>query len=251
MKKITKDLLNKKYFIFDLDGTLIDSMGMWNLIDQQIILRHTGRKAELMKIKSFRDSIIYDKRVQGNVYLAYYKELIKHFNLGISVEQFRQERRVLYKEIATNKLEYKQGASEFLKFLKRKGKKIAIATTTTKDTYDIYTQDNKNLVRQAPLSKIADVAVLYEDAEKKKPDPEAYLLVMKKFGCKAQDCIVFEDSFNGIRSAKGAGLEVVAVYDEFAQDEQEHIDKLADYKIDSFSDLLDLFGENEIDREIE
>ena len=72
------------------------------------------------------------------------------------------------------------------------------------------------MIEKAPLKKLVNVKVLCEDVSKKKPDPEVYLKVMDSFGCKAEDCVVFEDSLNGVISAKEAGIDVVAIYDDSA-----------------------------------
>ena len=251
MKKISKNLLDKKYFIFDVDGTLIDSMGMWNRVDQEIIYNHTGKKVDLMEIKAFRDTVIYSyENVQGNIYLIYYAELIKKYGLDMSVAEYDYERSIASGYVSRNILDYKTGADNFVKILKGLGKKIGVATTTTRGQYDIYENQNQTLIRKAPLRDLVDVKVLCEDVERKKPDPEAYLKVIECFGCFPEECIVFEDSLNGVRAGKRAGIEVVSVHDESSLDEIEEIEKLADYKVDSFDELIELLGLNEdLDKE--
>ena len=242
MKNI-REILDRKYFIFDIDGTLIDSMGMWNLVDQEVLFKHLGRTVDLMEIKAFRDSVIYNSQnVHGDIYMTYYEELIKAYGLDMTAEQYRQERGDLSRFLSVNKLDYKPGADRFLLAISELGKKIGVASTTVKRQYDIYINQNKNLIKKAPLKSLVDVAVLCEDVSKKKPDPEAYLKVMEAFGCKPSECVVFEDSLNGIISAKEAGLEVVAVYDDSAADEQELIAKIADFQVESFDELIKTLG---------
>ena len=60
MKEVNESLLDKKYFIFDIDGTLIDSMGMWTYIDQIIIQKHLGIEVSADELKIFRDSVLYN-----------------------------------------------------------------------------------------------------------------------------------------------------------------------------------------------
>ena len=239
MKKIDAKLLDKKCFIFDIDGTLVDSMGMWNLVDQKVLCDKFGIYVDQMDIKMFRDSVLYNaQNVHGDIYKIYYDELVKFFNLGVTGEEFEFFRLELSNYLSINEIDYKKGAADFLKYVSELGKKIGVATTTTRAQYNIYEEKNQKMIKAAPLKKFVDVAVLCDDVIRKKPDPEAYLLVMKKLGAKPEDCIVFEDSLNGILAAKNAGIEVCAVYDDSAKNEQEIIDKIADYKFESFEELI-------------
>ena len=243
MKEITSEILEKKYFIFDIDGTLIDSMGMWNLVDQQVIFNQLGVMVDIDEIKAFRDSVIYNNQnVHGDIYMTYYAELIKYLGLDMTPEQYREELTKMSNHLSVNELDYKPGADEFLKAIKQMGKKVGVATTTIRSQYDIYENKNQKLIKKAPLKNLVDVKVLCEDVTRKKPDPEVYLKVLADFGCDAKDCIVFEDSLNGIISAKEAGIDVVAVYDDSAKNEQELIDKITDYKVESFEVLMRILG---------
>ena len=243
MKEITERLLDKKYFIFDIDGTLVDSMGMWNLVDQKVLLDNFGIEVSQMDIKMFRDSVLYNAdNVHGDIYMIYYDELVKFFNLGITADDFRKLRHDLSNYLSINELDYKKGAADFLNVLKELGKKIGVATTTTTRQYNIYEEQNQKMIKQAPLKKLVNAAVLCEDVTRKKPDPEAYLLAMQKLGAKPEECIVFEDSLNGVMSAKNAGIEVCAVYDESAANEQDVIEKIADYKVESFEEIIKILG---------
>ena len=239
VKDITIDLLKKKYFIFDIDGTLIDSMGMWSLVDQKLVYEYTGRLVEEMELKAFRDGVLYHiGNVHGNIYMIYYEELIRHYGLDLTAEEYNDRRQEMSQKISENELDYKPGAGEFLRLLKGLGKKIGVVTTTTTQQYDIYENRNEKICKQAPLKAVVDKKVLCEDVQRKKPDPEAYLKIVHLFGCKPEECLVFEDSFNGIVAAKTAGLDVVAVRDNSASNERELIDKVADYKVDSFDEMI-------------
>lgn len=243
MKEITGKLLDKKYFIFDIDGTLVDSMPMWNLIDQKVLFDNFGIAVAAEDIKAFRDSILYDDRhVSGDIYAIYYEEFVKLFNLGITGKDFKRLRYNLATHLSVYELDFKNGAPEFLNVLKMLGKKIGVATTTTRKQYSIYEDLNQKMIKQAPLKKIVDAVVLCEDVTRKKPDPEAYLKVMQMLGAKPEECIVFEDSLNGVMAAKTAGIEVCSVYDESARNEQDVIAKIADYKVESFSELVKTLG---------
>ena len=243
MKKITEQLLYKKYFIFDIDGTLVDSMGMWNLVDQVTIFNQTGIEVSVEDIKMLRDTVLYDpNNIGGDIYDIFYQEVVNTFGINLTSEQYGMLRRELADYISENELDFKPGAGEFLQILNKLGKKIGITTTTTRRQFGFYGEKNKKMVDQAPLTKLASAIVVCEDVEKKKPDPEAYLKTVEKLGAKKKDCIVFEDSLSGAIAAKSAGLDVVAVFDESAKNEQDRLEMIVDYKIESFDELIKILG---------
>lgn len=243
MKQISERILDKKCFIFDIDGTLVDSMGMWNLVDQTAIFNASGQMVEAEEIKALRDSVLYaENNLEGNIYDIFYAEVIEQYGLGISVDEYKQARHNYAEYISTHELDFKPGAGEFLQIIKMLGKKIGIATTTTQRQLDIYSEQNEKMKTKASLKKLANVIIACEDVTRKKPDPEAYLKVVERLGVRKQDCIVFEDSLSGAISAKEAGLEVVAVYDESAKGEQYYLDQISDYKIESFDEIIKALG---------
>ena len=243
MKQIDAKLLDKKYFIFDIDGTLVDSMSMWNLVDQIAIFELTGQQVSEEEIKSFRDGVLYHAgNIAGDIYKIFYAAVIDAYGLNMTVEEYEAMRHDNADYLSVNEVDFKPGAGEFLQILKKIGKKIGIATTTTKRQLEIYSTENKNMPRKASINKVADIVVACEDVVNKKPSPEAYLKVIQQFGAKPEDCIVFEDSINGVIAAKEAGLEVCAVFDRTAFGEQDLIDKVADYKVYSFDELIKVFG---------
>ena len=239
MEEISKKILDRKYFIFDIDGTLVDSMEMWNTIDQVAVLRASGTYVDSEDVKTIRDSVIYgENNLGGNIYDAFYAELIALFHLKMTVEEYKESRKELADRLSKEEVKFKPGAGEFLQILKILEKKIGIASTTTKGQIDFYSNHNKNMNRVANLQKVADAIVLFEDVTFKKPHPEAYLKVMEKLGAKPEECVVFEDSLSGVMAAKEAGLDVVAVYDKSAENEQPYIAQLADYQVESFDELI-------------
>ena len=132
MKEITGKILDKKYFIFDIDGTLVDSMVMWNFIDQKVLFDNFGINVAAEDIKAFRDSILYDDRhVSGDIYAIYYEEFVKLFNLGITGKDFKRLRYNLATNLSVNELDFKDGAADFLNALSMLGKKIGVATNKT------------------------------------------------------------------------------------------------------------------------
>ena len=164
MKQINEKLLDKKYFIFDIDGTLVDSMSMWNLVDQIAIFNLTGREVSEEEIKAFRDSVLYHiSNISGDIYTLFYASVIEQYGLGVTVEEYQNLRHDNADMLSVNAVDFKPGAGEFLQILKQLGKKIGIATTTTKPQLELYSERNKNMPQKANLNKIADAIVACED----------------------------------------------------------------------------------------
>ena len=91
MKEITEKMLDKKCFIFDIDGTVVDSMPMWSKIDQMAIFSATGLLVPADEIKAFRDSIIYSPdNIGGDIYSTYFiadfNNLFKNLNVNHIVD---------------------------------------------------------------------------------------------------------------------------------------------------------------------
>ena len=239
MKEISKNLLDKKYFIFDIDGTLVDSMGMWNLIDQSAVISASGIFVSEEEIKMVRDAVLYSEdNLGGNIYDLFYAEMIQRYNLNLSVEEYKKLRLDYARHLSVNEVDFKPGAGEFLLMLHLLGKKIGIATTTTKAQLETYSTESVKMKDKVKINKVANAIVTCEDVTFKKPHPEAYNKVVELLGAKKRECVVFEDSLAGVMAAKEAGLEVVAVYDPSAANEQEYIAQLVDYQVESFDELI-------------
>ena len=78
----------------------------------------------------------------------------------------------------------------------------------------------------------------------KKPNPEVYNKIKEKFKITdLSDCVVIEDSLSGVLAAKNANLKVIVMYDKYSDKNRDEINKLADYKVNDFKELLSLFEE--------
>ena len=85
-----------------------------------------------------------------------------------------------------------------------------------------------------------DLIVTKEEVTKKKPDPEVYTLIANHFNVKKDECLIFEDSITGVMAAYRAGIEVVNIYDKYADMDREKINELTDYFIRDYKEFIDL-----------
>lgn len=206
--------------IFDLDGTLIDSMWMWEIIDIEYLARFGLEFPKDLQSKiegmSFSETATYFK---------------ERFNLPDSLDQIKSD----WNQMAWDKYLYevplKEGVKEFLDYLKENNIPAGIATSNSKELVDLII-DKHNL--RGYFSSIRTSC----EVEKGKPSPDIYLLVAKDLGVEPSRCLVFEDVIQGIMAGKNANMKVCAVYDKFSEKDYEQKIKLADYYIDSMNEVL-------------
>lgn len=213
-------LKNKCACIFDLDGTLVDSMWMWKDIDIEYLARFglecpkdLQRAIEGM---SFSETAAYFKKrflLQASV------EEIKQDWIGMSLEKYRCE------------VPLKPGAKEFLDYMRNSGLKAGIATSNGRDMVDA-------VLDSLGIRDYFQVVATACEVAAGKPAPDIYLHVAQGLGADPDKCLVFEDIPAGILSGKNAGMEVCAVEDVFSAHMRKEKIALADYYIRDYRELL-------------
>lgn len=225
--------------IFDLDGTLIDSNGIHNELDIELV-RSLGENKNSEEIVSERNDFL-KRNKGGDAYLNYCEYLKTKYNSDLSKEEILEYRRNLSKEFL-KKVEYKPDADEMIKYLKKQNIPIALATVSRRDDINIYINENENIKNKCNLQEYFDFILTKDDVTERKPNPEVYNKMIKHFNINdLSKCIVVEDSLTGVLAAKNAKLNVVVIYDKYSDKDREEINKLADYKVDNFKELIDLF----------
>lgn len=232
---------NKKVIIFDMDGTLIDSVGIWNQVDYELIKVLGNRQEDTEFIQFKRDENLRANRNKGNPYHEYCKYLNEHYNFGREAEDIVKKRYEIAQDYLKNSIDYKPDVEELLKTLKEKGFTLVIASTTKRSNMEIYRKENSNIMKKANIDDYFARVYTREDVKAIKPDPEIYNAVLADFGVSDKECLVFEDSLVGIEAAKAAGMETVAVYDAYSEEQRDEINALTDYRISNYKELMDIF----------
>lgn len=223
--------------IFDLDGTLIDSNGMSNELDVELV-RSFGENKSSEEILIERDNI-FNTNNDGDIYLNYCEYLKKKYKSELSKEEILQIRRNLSKNFSKN-IKYKPDADKVIKYLKKQKIKIALATVSRRETINIYINENEHIKNKCNLQEYFDLILTKDDVTLKKPNPEIYNKIIKKFNIKdLSRCIVIEDSLTGIMAAKNANLKVIAIYDKYSDKDRDKINELADYNVADFRELME------------
>jgi beta-phosphoglucomutase len=184
-----------KALLFDLDGTLIDSeqfhLGCWNQI-----LADAGIELDIND---------WTENYSGIPMPANAKRLIEKYNLSFSHEQLVRKREgVTLNRLQTADINLMPFAIETLRFFKDKGLKIALVTGSARPDVEVIFERNG-------LGKYFDVIVTRSEVNESKPHPESYELCCRQLGLAPGECIAFEDTLNGVKSAKAAGLVCYAI----------------------------------------
>ncbi len=227
---------DKTDIIIDLDGTLIDSIGIWNDVDIEMITNE-GRTPRNVGLD--RD-LFLASNTSGDVYVNYAKYILDSYGIDkYTPQQFHEMRCQIAEVYHSERLTLKEGAAEFLKKAREQGHKLTLATITIVRFIDIYAFKNENIRREIDLYEIFNGGVLTkESVTSKKPNPEVYLKALKLSGRSQPDCIVIEDSLSGVQAAKAAAIDTIVMYDKYADCNRSEIEELADYKADNYEVLI-------------
>lgn len=206
--------------IFDLDGTLVDSMWMWHDID-----------VEFLGKRNLPLPPTYQKDIEGMSFTEtaiYTKEL---FHLPESVEELKEIWNGMAREKYATQVPMKPGAARFLAYCQKQEIPLGIATSNSKELV-------KAVAEAHHLNDYIQVILTSCEVAKGKPAPDVYLEAAKRLNSRPDRCLVFEDVPMGILAGKNAGMKVCAVEDRFSAGQLEEKRKLADYYITSYEDVL-------------
>lgn len=183
-----------KAVIFDLDGTLLDNNSY-----------HLKSWIEYLK-KIGRD--ISEEEYNANINGRTNSDVIRYiYNREMSDEEilkYTLEKEALYRELYKPFIKPIRGLIDFSQLLKEKNIPMAIATSGIQPNIDF-------MFEKIPIKKYFKEVVNSSHIKKGKPDPEIYLKTASLLDVSPKNCLVFEDAVVGIKSAKAAGMKVIAV----------------------------------------
>ena len=187
------DIKNFKGAIFDLDGTLLDSMHIWHDVDEEFFRRRnlkvTPEYIEIIKNMHLKAAAVYTK---------------EKYNIKEDIDEIVEEWLDLCVQGYLNDVDLKDGVYEYLKMLYDNGVKMAFATASEKQVCE-------GVLKKHGIFDFFSTFAYVSEINIGKTEPDIYLLAAERMGLRAQDCIVFEDAVAGIEAAHSGGMQAVGI----------------------------------------
>ena len=212
---------NIEAVIFDMDGTLVDSMWMWEQIDIDYLAKFgmelPDDLQECIEGMSFYETAVYIK---------------KRFNIPEDIDTMMKTWNDMAFEFYKHKVDFKPGARWFLSELKKRGIKTGMATSNSMELVDV-------VLDHLDAHRFFDEIHTSSEVKHGKPFPDIYLLVAEKLGVDKSKCLVFEDILPGIWAGRAARMKVCSVYDKYAHQDVSIALRYSDFYIRGFDVLMD------------
>ena len=218
--------MNKiKGAIFDMDGTLVNSLFFWDMLWDRLGELYLGGA-------KFRPTDEEDKNMRTMTLYDAMCYLYSIYRLGESAEKLAEYALDMLGKFYITDARLKDGVIEFLQYCKGKGIKMCVASASTKEHV-------RTVLKNFHIDSYFSEIFSCEEFGKGKDKPDVYLAAMNYLGTKKEETCVFEDSLTAIKTANKIGMKTVAIYDKYnyGQDEMKTI---ADVYIDEGEKLTKL-----------
>lgn len=216
--------------IFDMDGTILDSLMFWDILWRQIGEKYMGNA-------EFRPCDEVNKNVRTMIYadaMAYFKE---YYNIPGETEDFVRFAKDSITEFYKTTAKPKAGAKEILESLKAKDIKLALASATSLSKI-------KLALEYHGMLKYFDFVLSCAEIGAGKEKPDIYMKAASLMELSPEDIAVFEDSFVALETARGAGFRTVGLFEKYNFN-QERMKKASDIYMSEGETLLDIMDKIE------
>lgn len=200
--------------IFDLDGVILDSMGIWEIIGDRYLLQQ-GYEPE----NGLADKLRPMSLIQSAEYL------INRYGIKKEPLEIIDGITELLEEFYTGEVQLKPGIAEFVAKLYKAGVKMCITTATERALAE-------TALRRLGLMDVFEFIITCSENGHGKDEPYIYNEALKMLGTTKTETIIFEDALHAVETAKSAGYTVAGIYEEVYKDKKTEISVIADYYID-------------------
>ena len=207
----------KKFAIFDLDGTLVDSMGYWKNLSVEYLT--------LMGVKEIPADIL--ERIKPMTVKESAALFVSEFSLDATPQQVAAEIAGLLSRHYIEDIPIKPGVAAYLEKLAAKGVKMCVASATVEPLIDA-------CLERLGIRQFFEFTLSCDTVGAGKKSPLVYQRAAELLGAGAEETVVYEDAFFAARTAKDAGFEVCAVYDRISHDGWEELREICDSEIVSW-----------------
>ncbi len=214
-------LNNIKAVLFDLDGTLIDSMSVWKDIDIEFLGNY---------------GIELPDDLQNSIEGMSFTETADYFKRRFQFKESVEEIKAIWNEMAyehyTQYVKLKDGVLDFLSYLRSHKIKTGISTSNSIELV-------QGVLKAKEIEPYFDAVVTACQVNVGKPSPDIYLETARLLNVEPGNCLVFEDIPMGIMAGKNANMKVCTIYDDFSKNQDIKKRSLADYYINTFNEVLE------------
>lgn len=214
-------LKNIEAVIFDMDGTIIDSMWVWKQVD-----------IDFLKKRNIEVPDNLQKYIEGLSFTETAHYFKNTFSLQEDIEEIKAEWTDMVRDYYTSVIEAKKGVKEFLDYLKSNNYKIGMATSN-------YSELVEAVLNKNDMLKYFDEIVTTCEVPRDKSYPDVFLETAKRLGTAPDKCIVFEDTLLAVGGARAAGMKVIGVYDKLGTCTPEELAEATDLLVEHFEYIVD------------
>lgn len=224
-QKMGNDIKNMKAAIFDMDGTLVDTLVLWNVMWE-------GFGKKYMGIDGFRPDAAFDREMRTLVLVDAMACIHEKFGIGRDKDELHRDAQAWCIDYYENRVQMKPGAREFLDDLQARGIPMVLASAT--DPVLI-----RAGLRHCDMEKYFTAVLSCADIGKGKEQPDIFLAALDKLGTQVADTWMFEDSVTALQTARRIGMPTVGIYDQYNYGHDE-LERLADIYIGPGHSLAEL-----------
>ena len=214
--------MGQRFAIFDMDGTLVDSMMYWHNLGQEY-LESKGVTGDLNEVL---------ERSKPMTMVESGALFIQEFGLARTPESVAAEINAVMEGHYRCDVQLKAGAKEYLEQLRRAGIKLCVASATAEDLVQV-------CLTRLGVADYFEFLLSCETVGTGKNRPDVYFAAAERLGAAVENTVVYEDAWYAVRTAKNAGFRVVAIYDNNSRARWDEIRAMADTPIESWTELLE------------